>query len=270
MTSIDQDRIVYQAPVNRLAWRDTHIYASDSRDTVLGGLWAAEGITHTCLYSMVGILCIFTDTFVLQDDSQRLVERDEQPLQPGNYYIITNGSITITNKVPLLRTLSLYTGTRVQPFFHSVRLRDRRCVITGRPAVINGVYYWDGFEITVLPASGSHGTINSVQNGMLLTRDMHALFASYQFSINPDVCGIAGAHLDQLFLNHPHRPVDELFRWHFRQAVLANMKGIGEPCFETDFPPGSDIMGQIMSGPKAGERMEFELFGRFNAQGICA
>jgi len=48
------------------------------------------------------------------------------------------------------------------------------------------------------------------------------------------------------------------------------MKGAGEPCFETDFLPGSDIMGQIMSGPKARERMEFELFGRFNAQGICA
>ena len=48
------------------------------------------------------------------------------------------------------------------------------------------------------------------------------------------------------------------------------MKGVGEPFFETDFPPGSDIMGQIMSGPKAGERMEFELFGRFNVQRVCA
>jgi len=48
------------------------------------------------------------------------------------------------------------------------------------------------------------------------------------------------------------------------------MKGAGEPIFETDFPPGSDIMGQIMSGPKAGERMEFELFGRFNAERLWA
>ncbi|KAK3308989.1 uncharacterized protein B0T15DRAFT_509390 [Chaetomium strumarium] len=29
-----------------------------------------------------------------------------------------------------------------------------------------------------------------------------------------------------------------------------------------DFPPGSDIMGEIMAGPKAAERMEFELFDR--------
>ena len=125
------------------------------------------------------------------------------------YFSLLIGSVTTTNEVPLLRTLSLLTGTRVQPFFHSVRDRDRRCVLTGIPAVINGVCWWDTFEvahvfplayeeywsncnfsswITVPPASESHGTINSVQNGMLLTRDMHALFASYQISINPDVC----------------------------------------------------------------------------------
>ena len=33
----------------------------------------------------------------------------------------------------------------------------------------------------------------------------------------------------------------ELLRWHFRQAVLSNMKGAGEPIFEHDFPPGSDM-----------------------------
>lgn len=31
--------------------------------------------------------------------------------------------------------------------------------------------------------------------------------------------------------------VDQLLRWHFRQAVLANMRGAGEPVFENDFPP---------------------------------
>ena len=81
---------------------------------------------------------------------------------------------------------------------------------------------------------------------------------------------IAGRHLDQNFLDNPLRPPDELLRWHFRQAVLTNTKGVGEPCFESDFPLGSDIMGEIMSGPKAGERIEFELFNRFNAMGNCA
>jgi hypothetical protein len=90
------------------------------------------------------------------------------------------------------------------------------------------------------------------------------------------VAGIAGGYLDPQLLNHPERPIDELLRWHFRQAVLTNMRGAGEPVFEHDFPPGSDMMGHILGGPRAAERMEFELFGRLAAQveigrdGICA
>ena len=44
------------------------------------------------------------------------------------------------------------------------------------------------------------------------------------------------------------------------------MKGAGEPVFEHDFPPGSDIVGSIRQGPKATERMEFELFSRLASQ----
>lgn len=76
---------------------------------------------------------------------------------------------------------------------------------------------------------------------------------------------IAGQHLDRRFLNDPDRPVDQLLRWHFRQSVLANMRGHGEPHFEHDFPPGSDMLGEIRDGPMPGERMEFELFSRLTA-----
>jgi len=61
---------------------------------------------------------------------------------------------------------------------------------------------------------------------------------------------------------------DQLLRWHFWQAVLKNMKGAGEPVFEHDFPPGSDIVGSILEGPKAAKRMEFELFSRFAGMGL--
>ncbi|RPA89459.1 hypothetical protein L873DRAFT_1721768, partial [Choiromyces venosus 120613-1] len=142
--------------------------------------------------------------------------------------------------------------------------------------------YWNqcnyGRCITIPPANESDGSINSVQNGILLRRDIRDYFDSYDLTINPDDnykivcftpdsldCHIAGRHLDQTFFHNPLRPIDQLLRWHFHQAVLVNMKGTGEPCFETDFPPGSDIMGEIMTGQKGGERMEFELFGRFNA-----
>ena len=80
--------------------------------------------------------------------------------------------------------------------------------------------------------------------------------------------GIAGTFLDRRLLDDERRPAPELLRWHFRQAVLANMRGaVGEPIFEHDFPPGSDIMKDIREGPKAAERMECELFGRLYADG---
>ena len=196
------------------------------------------------------------------------------------------------------RANSRQTGTRVKAFKDAVRRRDGRCVVSGKRAVHAWRGLWDGFEashifplayegrwvqhnygrwITIPPERERAGTINSVQNGLLLRDDLHTLFDVYVFSINPDdnykiICfledgdGIAGKHLDQEFLGNPQRPPDQLLRWHFRQAVFANMRGAGEPVFEHDFPPGSDMMGQILHGPKAAERMEFELFGRLAAQ----
>jgi hypothetical protein len=70
--------------------------------------------------------------------------------------------------------------------------------------------------------------------------------------------------VDQQLFDTPERPADQLLRWHFRQAVLANMRGAGEPVFEHDFPSG-DMMGSILSGPRAAERMQFELFTRLEA-----
>ena len=44
------------------------------------------------------------------------------------------------------------------------------------------------------------------------------------------------------------------------------MKGAGAPHFEHDFPPGSDIVGDILKGPNAANGMEFELFNRMATQ----
>lgn len=53
-----------------------------------------------------------------------------------------------------------------------------------------------------------------------------------------------------------------LLYWHFRQAVLTNMRGAGEPVFEHDFLPGSVQITVIMRGPQPGARMVFELATR--------
>lgn len=142
-----------------------------------------------------------------------------------------------------------------------------------------------------MTTTAPHGdAINSVQNGLLLRSDIHQLFDNYIVSVNPDVCihgvgntvianlsqdnykivcfaddvkSIGGKYLDPPFLEHPARPVDQLLRWHYRQAVLSNMKGAGEPIFEHDFYD-CDMVGAIRKGPKAAQRMEFELFSRLS------
>ena len=123
-------------------------------------------------------------------------------------YSLQTGSITLTEEAPLLRALSLHSGTRIASFRDAVRERDRRCVISGLPVLRPDLWGWGFFEvahifplayedhwnksdyshwITVPPANESDGSIHSVQNGMLLTRNMHALFDGYVVSINPDV-----------------------------------------------------------------------------------
>lgn len=57
---------------------------------------------------------------------------------------------------------------------------------------------------------------------------------------------------------------DELLRWHFLQAVLAHMKGAGQKSWDK-LPDGGDIIGEIMEGPHAAERMELEMYSRLGA-----
>lgn len=64
----------------------------------------------------------------------------------------------------------------------------------------------------------------------------------------------------------PNRVSDELLRWHFRQSVLANMRGDGEVVWEHDFPAGTDMVAEILEGPLAAERMELELFSRLPSE----
>jgi hypothetical protein len=45
------------------------------------------------------------------------------------------------------------------------------------------------------------------------------------------------------------------------------MRGAGGPVLERDFPPGSDILGDILGGPRLAKRMEVELFNRLAVQG---
>lgn len=98
---------------------------------------------------------------------------------------------------------------------------------------------------------------------LLLTKKLKIFKNGYKIIyFGSDINGCAGNVLDQRLLEDPRCPPADLFRWHFRQAILTNMRGEGEPLLELDFPPNSDMLGQILEAPKAAERLEFEFFDR--------
>lgn len=79
-----------------------------------------------------------------------------------------------------------------------------------------------------------------------------------------DSLGLDGRILDAVCRDpaNLHHVPDPLLRWHFCQSVFANMRGAGEPIFEHDFPPGTDMMGEIRGEPYAQERLEMEFAWR--------
>jgi hypothetical protein len=84
-------------PINRSGGRNVHIYDTNNPTVVLGGLILSNGVTNTNFYSMVEILIIFTSTFFLQDETGTRIQKNNYPLQPGKYYIISTGKFLYIN-----------------------------------------------------------------------------------------------------------------------------------------------------------------------------
>ncbi|KAH0538233.1 hypothetical protein FGG08_005152 [Glutinoglossum americanum] len=245
---------------NRSSGRNVFIYDADNPAEPLGGFVLTAGMTNADLHLIMGMVCVLYSNYYIMDGlvygTNKRIPSDGEELQPGKYYVLTNGYITVNEEPCLPQPVAADSETCPAPFRDAIRERDRRCAITGE-----GVTSSDrsGFEaahifplshedhwnknnfnrwITIPPAHG--GPINSVQNGILLRSDIHELFRNYDMSINPrdnykvicfrpDEKGIAGKHLDKQFVGDPRRPVDDLLWWHFRQAVLVNVRGDGEP-----------------------------------------
>ncbi|PUU82987.1 hypothetical protein B9Z19DRAFT_1119963 [Tuber borchii] len=118
--------------------RNVHVYSVRYTNTVLGSLFATNGVTNTNLYSMVEIAFIFDNGYTLCGESGTTVQWDDHPLPEDRYPMNTAGSLRVKNRPILVRTGSL--GARL--------LRKNfvwRCVnvilsvITGQPA-LNAVY----------------------------------------------------------------------------------------------------------------------------------
>ncbi|KAK9352079.1 HNH endonuclease-domain-containing protein [Lipomyces doorenjongii] len=279
--------------------RNVFIYDASKPDHEIGGMRLNPSVSKKYFLSMLEILIVADCPYtVILNGTNEIIEATDERLQLGHYCIKSStpqGKVFITDEPCALRTLSHIRTGRDEEFRKAVRERDGRCVIKG---VINpdaDIDDWPGFEAAhIFPLSkeddfihqgfsrwitnraGPRDTgINSCQNGLLMRAQIHQHFDAFRFSINvddnykiisfdSDIERVDGRTLDLVCRspNDERSARDELLRWHFRQAVLANIRGVGEPIFEFDFPPGTDMVGDILRGPKSGERMEAELFTR--------
>lgn len=74
--------------LNRSAGRNVHIYDANDPTIELGGLRLATGITNANFFSMLEILFLFKGKFDLQNEDGVTIVRNDDPLQPGNYYVL--------------------------------------------------------------------------------------------------------------------------------------------------------------------------------------
>jgi hypothetical protein len=84
-------------PIDRSGGRNVRIYDAENPTVVLGGLILSNGVTNANLYSMLDMFITYKEPFflkdeepfLLQDEQGTRIEKNNRPLQPGNYYIIS-------------------------------------------------------------------------------------------------------------------------------------------------------------------------------------
>ncbi|KAK9433309.1 HNH endonuclease-domain-containing protein [Lipomyces doorenjongii] len=288
--------------LSRSVDRSVHIFDRGRPNEPLGGLYLNPSVTRRKFLKMLAwVIRADCPYSVWLRGAEAPLTATDVPLQKGLYDIVCDypgGTISLTEERCIARAYTRTISKRDRRFRDEVRIRDGKCVITGNINLAAHRNYWSGFEaahifplsheeifkslnyaryITIRSGETDSG-IYSCQNGLLMQSNVHQQFDSFGFGIDADdsykitvfmedTFGLDGRTLDPVCRNpdDERSVVDELLRWHFRQAVLANMKGKGEPVLEYDFPDGSDMVGEIMSGPRAAERMEAELFSRLNS-----
>ncbi|KAF8418982.1 hypothetical protein EV426DRAFT_638433 [Tirmania nivea] len=283
-------------PIDRSLGRNVQFYDATSPGDALGGLIQNGSVTEANFLEMLGILLITETSIRVQErGTGHIITSTNNQLGLGEYDVYCDSPIIVNNEPWVQRLISFNVSGREDVFKIGIHARDGRCVIS---SVVNRAAYrgeWTRFEaahifplekedlwrewgfsrwITDMDDATGVTKINSLQNGMLIRRDIHNSFDQYLISINPDdnykivsfsddLAEFDGRVLDPVCRdpNNPHSVSDELLRWHFRQSVLANMRGAGEPIFEHDFT-GEDMI-KVISGERHGkERLEMEVAAR--------
>lgn len=72
---------------DRSVGRNVHLYDAKNRGSVLGGLILTNGVTKSNFYSVMEILLLSQSSFTIEHETSVTLERNEEPLPPGNYYV---------------------------------------------------------------------------------------------------------------------------------------------------------------------------------------
>jgi len=193
------------------------------------------------------------------------------------------------------------TQTGIEPYRERVRARDPHCLISGLqvvegdfcrfkathifPRAYETEWVSNGYPSLItdsapLEVVGGSSKIDSLQNVLLLRSDLHNAWDNHSIAVNPSrgyvVIPLLGGYDDVagkvLKLDHildaDLRPLDELFRDHFLQAVLKNMKGVREPYWDHEDALGDGCMDlsrhNIWGGEVGKAHLEFEMAHRLH------
>ncbi|KAI5838825.1 hypothetical protein DFP73DRAFT_580518 [Morchella snyderi] len=154
----------------------------------------------------------------LRKASGDMVSMSDNPLQLGIYDVYCDGMIRTSDEPWVQRIISYDVSGRDNVFREGIRARNGKCVITGVEKENLSI------DITGMDDTTRESKINSCQNGFLLLASIHQHFNQYRLSVNYKIVVFG---IDML------------------GSVLANMRGAGEPVFEHDFPPETDMMKEI-------------------------
>ncbi|BCS18438.1 HNH endonuclease signature motif containing protein [Aspergillus puulaauensis] len=291
--------------------RNTHIFSGDG--SYLGGIWlnSPPNISNAEFHNMCEQFIIFPTSRYRwhlhrlgpDNDVQELVPRDLAHIRQGYYVIMGNISqtisVTLTTEQVVRRLPTRQMRRNQRHFRRTLFQRDgSKCAITGRqapganprlalaaahvfPLAQHQTWVNNNYErwITDRSAADDIGPdkMFSAQNGLTLIADVHILFASFVFAINPDQgyrvivfgedrSGDGGGVLDRSArMGDPNHCIsDDCLRWHYRQAVIKHMRGVAEPPWDIYYDDLDD-MDMIMEREDAAEVLEIELGNRLGA-----
>ncbi|KAG0132645.1 hypothetical protein HOY82DRAFT_606325 [Tuber indicum] len=242
--------------------RNVLFYDATKPDEVLGGLVQNGSITEGNFLDIIGIVVITWFPIRVQERVWgHIVSRTDIPLKKGVYDIYCDAPMEVSEEDFVVHLTTHNITGHNERFRREVRDRDRKCFISGliNPEGQIEADIWCDFQaahifplqheslwnelgygqwVTDIEDTPGRSKINSSQNGFLLDAAIHTKFDQYLISVNPDdnykivvfnlkILGLDGRIPDHVCRNEddPHRVPDEILRWHFKQSILANVRG---------------------------------------------